>query len=147
MEQMNVSSITGKFILLSDLIKQIPERPLLFIKHIRRVIIDGSIEGVQLVDRFDLPYTIKRKGEEVNLRAFEIIFENTPENQAFLNNLIQEVKKLPRFSARGVTIETLKRGVHNFDELCNRTRQKMKMSEQKGRTMGSLRRRRVSQAA
>ncbi|UQN08138.1 hypothetical protein [Deinococcus sp. QL22] len=114
-----------------------------FVKQFQIAVREGKIEAVKLPGaRFELPKQFKRRsgdGETYNKLARDMLFEVTPEFQAWFEKIDAQLRE-GRASAPRVSLESIESGAVDFKALAAHTRQQMEASFLKGQKLGSANR-------
>lgn len=126
---------------LSEQIKHLtaPQRSDTFVKRFREAVRTGELEAAQLPVRFTLPKAYRRRGsdEPGTRQAREMIFELTPEYQAWFERVNADLAAAPARGARAeLTVENIEAGVLDFKALADETRRKIQARYEKGQKLG-----------
>ncbi|WP_034342425.1 hypothetical protein [Deinococcus misasensis] len=118
-----------------------PQRSDQFVRAFRNAVRDEIFDAAEIEGRFELPkeYSRRSSGETYKRQAKEMIFEVTPAYQKWYEEVIQDLNSTKRQKRVKPTLEAYAAGTLDFKAAAAATREKMKASEQKGKKLGSSR--------
>lgn len=119
-----------------------PQRSDTFVKRFREAVRTGELEAAQLPQRFTLPKTFRKRGnDEPDTREVrEMIFELTPEYEAWFNQVNEELAATTTRSAKvKPSVEAIASGQLDFKALAEETRRQMQARFEHGQKLGQSR--------
>ena len=118
-----------------------PQRSDSFVKAFRSAVRDGRIEAVYIQQRFTLPKAYTTRGSEGthSKDSRDMIFDATPDFEAWFQDLNKELAVSRRGGKIKPTVENIQAGLVDFKELAAQTRAKMHSSFSKGQQLGASR--------
>ena len=130
------------YITLSDQIKKLynPQRSDTFVKRLQDAIRKGDVDAASTPGRFELPKKFaKRGGETYTRKTKDLIIDGTPEFEAWFAKVNKELTPTRTNGKIKVTPEAIEAGLVDFKALAAETRRKMRVSFEKGQTLGKSR--------
>ncbi|GGJ29121.1 hypothetical protein [Deinococcus roseus] len=112
-----------------------------FVRQFRNAVRDEIFDAAEIEGRFELPkeYSRRSSGDTYKRQAKEMIFELTPAYEKWYEEVTQELNTSKRQKRIKPTLEAYASGSLDFKTAAAATREKMKASEQKGKKLGSSR--------
>ncbi|MFC5596026.1 hypothetical protein [Deinococcus cellulosilyticus] len=118
-----------------------PQRSDQFVRAFRNAVRDEVFDAAEIEGRFELPkeYSRRNSNETYKRQAKEMIFEVTPTYQKWYEEVTLDLNTSKRQKRVKPTLEAYSSGALDFRAAAAATREKMKASEQKGKKLGSSR--------
>ncbi|WP_189643768.1 hypothetical protein [Deinococcus piscis] len=119
-----------------------PQRSDTFIKRFREAVRTGEVKAINLPgERFTMPKQYTRRGQSGTYQkdTKEMLFEVTPEFEAWFEEQNKDLAVSRQGGQVKVTEETLAAGLVDFEALARETQEKMQASFEKGQQLGKSR--------
>lgn len=119
-----------------------PQRSDTFIKRFREAVRTGEVKAINLPgERFTMPKQYSRRGKTGTYQkdTKEMLFEVTPEFEAWFEEQNKDLAVSRQGGQVKVTEETLAAGLVDFEALARETQEKMQASFEKGQQLGKSR--------
>jgi len=132
------------YVKLSDQVAKLanPQRSDSFVKAFKEAVREGQFEAAYMnTERFQLPKEFSRRNsdETYNRTVREMIFENSPEFDAWFDEVNRGLAANRTGGKIKTSVESISSGLVDFKALAAETRQKMQASYDKGQQLGSSR--------
>lgn len=114
-----------------------PQRSDSFVKQFRSAVRDGRFLATDMPERITLPKQYnKRGGGSYQKQVKEMVFDATPEFEAWFDSINRELTPARKGGSVKLTVEAFESGAADFQAAAERTRAKMQASFEKGQSLG-----------
>lgn len=113
-----------------------------FVRQFREAVRQGEFKAIYLPgERFTMPKQYTRRGKSGTYQkdTKEMLFEYTPEFEAWFDDMNRELAVSRKGGSIKPTIETVEAGLVDFEALARETQEKMQASFEKGQALGKSR--------
>ena len=113
-----------------------------FVRQFREAVRQGELKAIYLPgERFTLPKQYTRRGKSGTYQkdTKEMLFEHTPEFEAWFDGVNRELAVSRKGSSIKPTLETVEAGLVDFEALARETQEEMQASFEKGQALGKTR--------
>ena len=129
---------------LSEQVQEVanPQRSDTFIGKFREAVREGELKAAYLPgERFTMPKQFTRRGtnETYTKDTRDMLFEYTPEFEEWFEEVNRELAVSRKGGSIKASVENIEAGLISFEELAEKTRQKMQANFKKGQALGKSR--------
>ncbi|MDO4264742.1 MAG: hypothetical protein Q4C67_11145 [Deinococcus sp.] len=113
-----------------------------FVRQFREAVRQGEFKAIYLPgERFTLPKQYTRRGKSGTYQkdTKEMLFDYTPEFEAWFDGVNRELAVSRKGGSIKATVETVEAGLVDFETLARETQEKMQASFEKGQALGKTR--------